>query len=641
MKPRGYRSPLEVRVLFEQVLLGVGYGSSMLRKLLRLGIALSACLVALRVGYYLLGLGFKIYDDEGYILLALKHYMGGGQLYTHVYAEYGPVFFFVESGLFRLFHLPVTHDAGRHITLLLWFLSSAAAAWFVFRVSRSVLTASAAGLVTMLVSRGLAAEPNHPEHLVLLVLTLTCCASTFESPGGLFVLGALCAAMVFIKINIGVFLLAAAFGAWCCVLRPGLFRKVGALGFLVFFIAGPVVLMRQDVRTWAGGFCGLALLCGGWSFATALYVSPRFANVRSMAAAAAGAVVVSAVVLMVTMLQGIPLRTLIEAILLNPLHHPQGFEVPLRIPWIPILGVAVVVAGVFGLHSFLRTKGRSTAWIELVRGAVGLFMVGVFVLDYPHLSAMTLWLPISLLPGHRREWSAAEYVPRLFVTLLAAAMLLESYPVAGSQVIISCVPLALWCFLCIQDGVSELLRRFPQWSLARGQLPAAATLAGALLVLCLEAKALKGGLWRMRFFTPASTLRGSGYLHLEPEAEETFTTLANSVSSNCDMLFTLPGMGSLNLWSGEPTPNGMNFTAWVRFFRPEQQQEILRILRSDPNACVVTNLRLGSYWNPPEYNATSPLASYILNDMPVVLSDGDYQIAVNPQRQRPWVQPRP
>jgi len=120
-----------------------------------------------------------------------------------------------------------------------------------------------------------------------------------------------------------------------------------------------------------------------------------------------------------------------------------------------------------------------------------------------------------------------------------------------------------------------------------------------------------------------------------------YVTLASSIGRNCDMLYTLPGMGSLNLWSGAEAPNGMNLTAWVRFFRPEQQQEILGILQNDPNACVVWNPRIESFWNPLEFNATSPLASYIVNDMPRVSTIGDYQIRVNPQRTRPWIADTP
>jgi hypothetical protein len=610
----------------------------MLKKALRFGIALSACLVALRVGYYVLGIGFHDYDDEGYMLLSLKHYIAGGHLYTQVFTEYGPVFFFVQSFLFRLFHQSVTHDAGRHITLLLWIITCAAAAWFLYRISRSVLIVSATGLVMMLVVSFMSGEPNHPEHLALMVLTLACCASLEKTPTGFFFLGALGAALVLIKVNIGLFFFVALFAFFCCVLQSGLIRKIASIILLFYFIAGPVALMDRDLHTWASEYCALTLLCGVTTFVTALYTSPRFASVRSaLGFAALGVVVLSVLVLIGLAFQKISLHSLLDGTLLTPMHHPQLYQSPLNVSLPAMLAIAVVVGGIITVYSVLRKRRRSLAWINLVRCLVAVCIVAAFMLwgHFVVVPAM-LCLPLGLLPD-ASEWAASEYLPRLFVTLLAAAELLESYPVAGSQVIVSIAPLFLWSFICIYDGRRELERRFPQLSHTPGRLPAIGTLIAAVLVLCIEASVLKGGLWRMRFFTPASALRGSHSLHLDPAAEKLYVTLATSINRNCDMLYTLPGMGSLNLWSGEPTPNGMNLTAWVRFFRPEQQQEILRILQSDPNACAVANLRIESYWNPTSYNATSPLATYIVNDMPRAATLGDYEIHVNPQRTRPWL----
>jgi hypothetical protein len=610
----------------------------MLNKILRFGIAISACLVALRVGYYLLGISFRDWDDEGYMLLSLKHYIAGGHLYTQVFTEYGPVFFWVESSLFRLLHQPVTHDAGRYITLLLWFMASVAAAWFVYRISRSLLAASATGLVMMLNAAGMFSEPDHPQHLALLVLMLACCASTAENPLGLFILGALSAALFFIKVNIGVFCFVALFGTLCCVLRSGLVRRIGSLIFLLYFFVGPAALMHRDLHTWASGYCVLAILCGGLTFVTALYTSPRFASVQStLPFAVLGAVLLSVLVLTWTILQKIPIHSLLDGILLTPLHHPQLFQFPLKVPLLTTLCVAVVVGGVIVLYSLQRKKQQDVHWINLVRAVAGLCIVVTFVFtDRYAVVIAVLCVPLGLLPDNTGEWKISEYLPRLFISLLTATELLESYPVGGSQVAISIAPLLLWSFLCIDDGARELLRRFPQWNQAPGRLPAMGTLIGVVLILCLEAKTLRGSIWRMRFFTPASTLRGSQSLHLAPATEKMYVTLASSIGRNCDMLYTLPGMGSLNLWSGAQAPNGMNLTAWVRFFRPDQQQEILRILENDPNACAVWNPKIESKWNSIAFNATSPLASYIVNDMPRVSAVGDYQIRVNPQRTQPW-----
>src|SRR5215469_3788508 len=60
---------------------------------------------------------FASYDDEGYMLLSLSHYFAGEHLYDQVFSQYGPFYFQAQAAIFRLFNLPVTHDAGRMITL--------------------------------------------------------------------------------------------------------------------------------------------------------------------------------------------------------------------------------------------------------------------------------------------------------------------------------------------------------------------------------------------------------------------------------------------------------------------------------------------------------------------------------------------
>src|SRR6185437_11457609 len=72
---------------------------------------------------------------------------------------------------------------------------------------------------------------------------------------------------------------------------------------------------------------------GGSTFVTALYTSPRFATIRStLPFVALGAVVLSALVLVGTTIQKTPLHSLIDGILLTPIHHPQFYEVPLTSP---------------------------------------------------------------------------------------------------------------------------------------------------------------------------------------------------------------------------------------------------------------------------------------------------------------------
>ena len=62
--------------------------------------------------------GFRHWDDEGYMIISLLHYVKHGGLYTTTFSEYGPFYFFFQQTLHTLFHLPISHDGGRILTLI-------------------------------------------------------------------------------------------------------------------------------------------------------------------------------------------------------------------------------------------------------------------------------------------------------------------------------------------------------------------------------------------------------------------------------------------------------------------------------------------------------------------------------------------
>jgi predicted membrane-bound mannosyltransferase len=93
--------------------------------ILKITLLITALIVALLFGMYRLGATFRVYDDEGYVLLALDHYRAGEHLYSEVFSEFGPFYFFTQGAVFRLLKLPMTHDAGRLVTLITWIASAA------------------------------------------------------------------------------------------------------------------------------------------------------------------------------------------------------------------------------------------------------------------------------------------------------------------------------------------------------------------------------------------------------------------------------------------------------------------------------------------------------------------------------------
>src|SRR5271166_7051153 len=49
---------------------------------------------------------FSFWDDEGYMLLSLAHYVKDGHLYTQTYSQYGPFYFYAQGIFFQMLHLP-------------------------------------------------------------------------------------------------------------------------------------------------------------------------------------------------------------------------------------------------------------------------------------------------------------------------------------------------------------------------------------------------------------------------------------------------------------------------------------------------------------------------------------------------------
>ena len=66
--------------------------------------------------------------------------MGGEQLYSEAYSQYGPFYFLVQEFWFRLLNLPITHDSGRIVTLVHWIVSALLGGAVVYRLRQDLLS---------------------------------------------------------------------------------------------------------------------------------------------------------------------------------------------------------------------------------------------------------------------------------------------------------------------------------------------------------------------------------------------------------------------------------------------------------------------------------------------------------------------
>jgi len=605
-------------------------------------LAIAGAVIGLLFAKHTLAAVFRTYDDEGYALISLAHYLSRGHLYTETYSQYGPFYFYAQEACVRLLRLPVTHDTGRLVTLLYWMAAGLLGGGFVYRISNSLLLGSAATLACIRLGTVLANEPGHPQQVVLVLLMLSSCLSLSAGSGqkgtSLFLLGAVGAALIFTKINVGVFYIAALAHTVLCLLRPNSVRTIGVGFMLAYAVMTPVLLMHSNLLT-ALGYCLIAVLSGGVTFVCgSLLILDAWLPLYRALHAVAGIISATALIVIATVSQGMSVRTLVQGVLLDPAKQPQVFSWGLWIEPQYFLVAVLIVSCIGAIWLFRDRLAILSNWAGALRCVAGLMVVFLLcrpgLLPLPYLAVCCAFLPLSVIPVKDRNWRLSDLLPRLFITDLAVTQFLQAYPVAGSQVGIAAAPMLLWAFVSILDGVDEF-HGLGRWG-ARPLLNAA--LSG-LIILPLSVAMFRSAFPPHGYLYPQSNLSGSASLHLPPEREQRFRFLASSIRANCSLLFSMPGMNSFNFWSGVPTPNGSNLTAWMRAFSPERQKQILDILQSNPRACVLYNKELVRFWGfTTEELERSLLTSYITNDMPRVAEEGGYEIRVNPGRNSPWIE---
>jgi hypothetical protein len=610
------------------------------------GIVLAAIFVMLRFGKFLLARPSGLSDDEGDLLLTLQHYFAGEHLYTQVYAQYGPFYFQIQKAIFGLLHLPLTYDGGRLVFLGYWVLASLLGGIFVYRVSKNVTLASAAALAVMWLERVMTFEPNHPEQMVIVLLMAGCLLSVSPGPLSLLLLGAVGTALFFTKINVGILFLAAALIVCVCVLPAGRLRKISCYLLVGAMVAGPIVLMHHFLREWAWGFCLLGIIAGVSVMLAGMRAKVDLSNqVRALRFVFIGAVVMAILIAVAAKGDGVSLRTLVNAVVVLPLSQPEIFSIAFAVTKTMAVVALVLTACVARLY-WAPERGPHAGWVDVLKCVAGLLVVALLVRRGVSMSGSRSFgfaigyvlLPLALLPRRGGSWKASEFFPRIFVTALAAMEIMQAYPVAGSQVNIGAGPFLLWGFVCMYDGADGLLELFPatkDW-----QVPIAeASMIGAVVFAAVVFAMSLHGFLRASYPNPASSLQGASSLHLPPEMEAGYETLSSDIQTNCKVLFTMPGMGEFNFWSGVPTPDGFNMDAWMRGVPLGEQQQTLQELESNPSACVLVRREMLAIWGVPEGGLdTLPLARYIDHDMPIVYTGWVYEIHVSPNRTQPWVE---
>ena len=590
--------------------------------------------------YYRTFAGFAEWDDEGTLMMMVRQYVDGSQLYREIFSGYGPVYFFFNGFWRHLTGIPVDHNSTRIATVVMSLVVTLICAWTVLRITQSLAAATVAHI---LVFRGLlfmTNEPGHPQELcMLLVVGVAACGVLGMHPRygwlGMVIAGVCAAGLTLIKVNIGVFAIATIALALVFQMPTSMFWRLLRFAAAGAALVMPFMLMRVHMNDAAAQtFCLVVTLSWVGLLACAATAASRTAiALRDCLAASAGFVVAFGLCLLALTVQGVSLADAYRSLITNQLAmnvSPGFWYVPVELgrPWI-LWALAGAAAGIAARRGLPGPSG-------LIHAAFGATTLAVAVAAPGNLLGFaTPFCWLLLRPPVADRYDHA----RLILAAGAVVQTLAAYPMPGSQAYFLRIPLIMVGVVVLADGVSALrqsssfsvpIRPFVQPALS-------AVLAAVALLYPLLAYRAN----RQYADLVSLNLPGADRIHVEPELAADYRWMATQLRENCDTFISLPGLPSLYFWTGKPMPGRkdqlpgpLNMEQWMDLFTPEQQQNIAADFARHPNACGIYHPTGVDFWNTGHHHISDwPLAAYLMANFKPVAQSGDYQFLIRKERE--------
>jgi hypothetical protein len=603
--------------------------------------------------YFYLFTQFAPYDDEGTVLVTLKAFVQGETLYRDVYTPFGPFYYELFGGLFSLSGRAVTTDASRTIVMAIWVGSSFLFGLAVQRLTRRVSLGVTAMLVAFTVIFILSQEPMHAQVLAVgLLAVFTAIVAGCDTRRALLVggvCGALLAALVLTKINLGIYAVAAVFFAAVLAVEPLHRRRWLRWPVIVAFLALPFVATGRDlsnelVRNLAAIelLAAIAVAVAAWTVRQQPVAEEddRAGTMRWLLGAAAGFAVAFAAILGAIFLTGSTPADVYDGVVTQALRIRDVNPAPIGITGASIDWAIAAIAAAAAV-SWLRSRGDagSRLWSGALRAAGGLaiwFSIAQMsplslgpAPGNPDALAMVLaW--IAVVPPAGAAESAQKRFVRVLLPALAVAEVLQTYPVAGSQMRIAAVTFVAVGGICLGDAFAELRA----WSAARG--PQSLERFGAVAAVAIVALGAKFALDGIVQPTVARVITyneeralpfpGATSLRLPVAEAESYERVVELLHRyRCTTFIGYANVDSLYLWSQIDPPQPSAPSAWMLALDEGEQQRILREMRATPRPCVVRNEGVAGGWLAGRPRPETPLVDYVFNDFDVVETTGPFE----------------
>ena len=240
------------------------------------------------------------------------------------------------------------------------------------------------------------------------------------------------------------------------------------------------------------------------------------------------------------------------------------------------------------------------------------------------------WLFFCSTPTSRTNRIRNPFRRRL-LSILTVLQTLYAYPVAGSQSQFLQILLLITVVVCVGDSLSWLTdsRRMPERLIPWGRTAATAALAAVALVQV-------GVVVDRYLYPPVAAIAGPSRRATASRRprDQGELPLAGSQPPAAVRLFrVLAGLAQPGLRTGIEPLTGLNIDAWIVWFSPGQQEQVVAAISSHPRAGTVYNRALTEFWNPGRKSLEDlPLVRYIFRDFQPVGSSGDYQLMLRKER---------
>jgi hypothetical protein len=582
----------------------------------------AATAVTAYLGYLLMFAGFQNYDDEGFMLVSLRSFISGHPLYDQVVVQYGP-FYYEVFGVLGALGVPFDHDSGRLVTLAVWLALALLAGVAIFVFTGSLALGLGTHVITFATAVSLTGEPMHPGGLVsLLVIGVAAVAlisaNRWSARWPFFITGALVAAALLTKINVGAFA-AISVGFACVVTFPILARTWPIrLAAAAVFVLVPFLLMKSDLgAAWAQRYAiHVAISALALVVVTSASRPDVNRHLSEIGWLLAGGFVLGLGVIAIALVDGTSPNGLLHGVILFPLDQRQAFEVPLSLPATTLMwdAISLSLALAWALYRFFtrRPEVAIQGWIRLGVGLV----VWVTLLGQIHIPGLfqvtaldnRLALPIALAwvvaaPRANADGYAKLDFARVLVASLAILQSLHAFPVAGSQTLWAALPLVPVGAICISDGLAQL-------GLARVRLQLATWLLFATLAVGWLPQT-----WQQSRAAYASDvpldLAGASRVRVPADQAALLRQVTQSIRDNCDTFISLPGLDSFYIFT-QLEPPGSPPTRWIWLIGDASaQQAVVDASKQINRLCVVENDYLIASWSQGRQVPNGPLVTYI------------------------------